>query len=496
VMISRRLDALLIAAGTVTFFALSSYLLKHGLNLNDGVISLLFSLPAALAAVTALLFSSALLPRAGKLILITLMVVMTAGVYAADFFLASAPLAWSSSPAWGFDRSSARARKEIAALAGSLDVQIDPRDRSDYLRAYESRGVDAVPALMLAEILTSDPTLRAWHANGSGEMLPLGGVSETVTVLCNETGQFVTYTSDEHGFRNPSGVWTSMRVDLAALGQSLVQGYCVPNGAGFVDLLRPYYPATLNLGISGQSSLLQLAAIKEYLQHVRPKNVLWFYSEGIDLGDLGDESAQPLLVRYLEPAFSQNLIKRQPQIDSAVRQFQKAQVEHSSRPESSRDIYPLTQRSLDAVKLWHLRDKVDLMFGSNGIDTRTWSKLDFFRETLAQARLVTSRWGGTLYFVYLPHWTRYRNGARVPEREHAAVLKIVNTLQIPVIDIEPAFTSQEDPLSLFPFRRFAHYNEAGNQIVATTVLKALSRGSRDDRDHGEPSPAATSSKPR
>ncbi len=49
-------------------------------------------------------------------------------------------------------------------------------------------------------------------------------------------------------------------------------------------------------------------------------------------------------------------------------------------------------------------------------------------------------------------------------------------LQIPVIDIEPAFSAHEDPLSLFPFRRFGHYNEAGNRIVAATVLESLSPG--------------------
>ena len=46
--------------------------------------------------------------------------------------------------------------------------------------------------------------------------------------------------SDEHGFRNPAGIWNSPRVDIAAVGQSLAQGYCVPDGKGFVDLLRTH----------------------------------------------------------------------------------------------------------------------------------------------------------------------------------------------------------------------------------------------------------------
>ena len=94
-------------------------------------------------------------------------------------------------------------------------------------------------------------------------------------------------------------------------------------------------------------------------------------------------------------------------------------------------------------------------------------------NALAQARTVTQSWGGTLYFVYLPSWNRYRNGPRAADREHTKVLSLVNALGIPIIDVQPAFQAQDDPLSLFPFRRFGHYNERGNQMVAETILHSL-----------------------
>ena len=101
---------------------------------------------------------------------------------------------------------------------------------------------------------------------------------------------------------------------------------------------------------------------------------------------------------------------------------------------------------------------------------------------LEQARTVTSSWGGTLYFVYLPSWNRFRNSPRAAEEEHTKVLSVVHALGIPVIDVQPAFQAQHDPLSLFPFRRFGHYNEQGNEIVAESVLKFLSvpKGERPD----------------
>jgi hypothetical protein len=49
----------------------------------------------------------------------------------------------------------------------------------------------------------------------------------------------------------------------------------------------------------------------------------------------------------------------------------------------------------------------------------------------------------------------------------------VKNLDIPIIDCSPAFQTQSDPLSLFPFREAGHYNEMGHQIVAKEVLKAI-----------------------
>jgi hypothetical protein len=477
---SIQLNYILAGSGGLAFLACVYHLFKHGLERPDAFASSwLLNIPVALAVLSVSCFASLFAKPAVKLVLVGLFVLGATGVFAADAFFASEGMASSGAPIWNFDGFSPATRKEVANLARSFGVEADVRGRSEKVQELRSRGLDAVPASWLASFQTAGGALKV--DGDEGGLIPLGGVSNTATVLCNETGEFVTYTSDAHGFRNPPGIWTSSRIDLAALGQSLTQGYCVPDGAGFVDLLRPRYSLTLNLGMSGQSSLLQLAAIKEYLHALRPKTVLWFFTEGIDLPDLYDESTHPVVRRYLEPTFSQKLIDRQPQIDGAIQRFQSRQRANLPPPQAT-GLYALAGRSFDALKLWHLRYKLDLKFGSNGIDTRAWSTLDLFAETLRQARTITNAWGGTLYFVYLPSWTRYRNGANVPEREHAAVLQVVQALQIPVIDVEPAFSAQVDPLLLFPFRRFGHYNETGNRIVAATVLKSLSPrvGSGDD----------------
>ena len=49
--------------------------------------------------------------------------------------------------------------------------------------------------------------------------------------------------------------------------------------------------------------------------------------------------------------------------------------------------------------------------------------------------------------------------------------KLIN---IPIIDIhKELFENYSDPLDLFPFRRFNHYNELGYNLVAKTILKKI-----------------------
>jgi hypothetical protein len=206
--------------------------------------------------------------------------------------------------------------------------------------------------------------------------------------------------------------------------------------------------------------------------------VLWFFCEGTDLYDLQEEAKSPLLMRYLESDFSQHLLDRQGEIDHLLGRF----VADTSVPAGEVISEDRWSKSIDEwlqiFKLSTLRSKLRLIYGISSNEARALSMLghgnhNLFRDALAQAKVITSGWGGTLYFVYLPSWGRYGGDSTLADIEHTRVLKVVSSLDIPIIDVQPAFQAQNDPLALFPGRRFGHYNEAGNQIVAATVLKFL-----------------------
>jgi PAS domain S-box-containing protein len=381
---------------------------------------------------------------------------------------------------WGPTELEGRDKEDIVALAKRTGIDFDRRRKVEVVMDLRNQGISAVPNIVPLELLSEqqDGGLKSAINIDGVEVLPVGGISNRAAVLCNETGEYSIYKADEHGFHNPRGIWKSRRVAIAALGDSFAEGSCVTSDKNFVALIRGRYPATLNLGKSGNGPMITLAALEEYLPWKQPEAVLWFHFEGNELEDLLEERKSPLLRDYLRDGFSQRLLDRQNEIDNALSGY----VESALRKELAHDIHrekqPLwaTDTVTDFLKLRHLRQLLKISFGrterTSGDNKYSESQLDLFRRVLSRAKESVNGWGGELYFVYLPARDRYARGY---DYSRNAVLNIVKDIGLIVIDLEPAFRLQGDPFTLFPFGRFGHYNEQGHRLIADKVLGVLNR---------------------
>jgi hypothetical protein len=380
-------------------------------------------------------------------------------------------------------------KREVVNLAKKYGVRFDTRTKGELIIESAQKGVMLVPAidplLLLKE--RADGSLTSEITIDGAEVLPLAGISRKLTVFCNESGEYVMLESDEHGFHNPQGAWGSSRMDIAAVGDSFTNGMCVPSDKNFVALIRKQYPNTLNLGMQGEGPVTELATVKEYLPFVRPKLVLWFYYEENDLLDLKKEMTSPLLMNYLTKNFTQGLFVRQTDIDHALGIFINTALD-GWRAESSKGIMDEIVRSarylrfatMEFIKLANMRERVGLVFGKSNtgepVDSRslTDQEAEVFRNVLLEAKATVSMWGGKLYFIYLPSRDRFGN-PKLAIYHRERVLALVRAVGLPLIDIAGAFEAQDDPLSLFPFRRMIHYNEAGHKLVAEEVLRSISQ---------------------
>ena len=192
-------------------------------------------------------------------------------------------------------------RAAAIAAAAELGVEYDERTKLQVIDGLIETGVDAVPAVRPADVLTMDE-----------ELLPLGGVSNKTTVATNENGYYMVYPSDRYGFNNPDSEWDAEQVEWLLTGDSFTEGEAVNPGedvAGQIRLITKQ--PTINVGRGGNGPLIELAELREYAELVKPKKVLWLYFEGNDLKELQREKFNPLLMQYMEDGFSQNLINRQ-----------------------------------------------------------------------------------------------------------------------------------------------------------------------------------------
>jgi hypothetical protein len=366
--------------------------------------------------------------------------------------------------------------RDAARLQKASGIDIDARTRDEVLTSLRQEGRDAFPAIPPFLVLRlHEGGITPLTVNGS-DVIPLSGLSNRLTVMCNEDGQWISYQSDSRGFSNPEYLWKTNRVEVAAIGDSYTQGYCVPPDRSFAALVRQKYPSTLNLGIAGDGPLLMLATLKEYAARVKPRIVLWFYFEGNDLLDLQLERQSPLLRNYLHGSFSQHELGDYEAVDQALlgRLPQLKKLEDDRRRRRNERNIPLIIR--ERVTLSTLRRTIGLVGGvSDDPAERDFARggIEMFREVLQHARDVTAEWGGQLVFVYLPGWERYTSATSLGEQYGDAVTAVVRELGVPLVDVNTTFQRHGDPLSLFPFRRPGHYNEMGHRLVADTVLAAL-----------------------
>ena len=158
------------------------------------------------------------------------------------------------------------------------------------------------------------------HLNKNNDYFPLSGISKMETVYCNELGFFTTYKSDRYGFNNNNNLWDKKIIDYVLIGDSFVHGACVHNQDNLSNqIMNISKKNSLNLGMAGNSVLINFATIKEYVKKDKVKNVLFFFTEENDLEGLKSEAENKILKKYLiEKNFRQDLKKKQKQLDSIL----------------------------------------------------------------------------------------------------------------------------------------------------------------------------------
>ena len=343
-----------------------------------------------------------------------------------------------------------------------IEPEINKENKINIINELKrSKDIDVVPSVFPQSLI-----------NKSLDLFPLGGVSNTTTVFCKEGKEYSIYTSDRYGFNNTDDAWDNKNLSWFLVGDSFTQGSCVKQEETFASqILNITKKGAVSVGMSGNGPLIELATVKEYATHIKPKIVLWIYFERNDLEDLKKEKSDFLLMKYMNEDFSQNLYSKQKNIDKKLREnILKAEREYKNKKilkSKKIKIYTAFQK---IIRLQIVRDKMALDRGLNfGVDP-------LFEKIISQAKSYINRWGGKLYFVYLPDKERYTSNKANDDNylKRREVIELIQKLNIPVIDVhKDFFMKQNDPLSFYAHRIYGHFNPEGYKKISEFIVEKI-----------------------
>ena len=290
---------------------------------------------------------------------------------------------------------------------------------------------------------------------------PLSGVSNSLTINCNENGYISTYLSDRYGFNNPDKEWDNDEIEYIVIGDSFAHGACVNRPNDISSILRNLTKKkVLNLGYGHNGPLFEYVILREYIQK-NTKKILWLYYEGNDQSDLNVELNNKFLNYYLlDNKFSQKLITRQSEVDELIKKKIPDLLRYR---EELRNKENIKYKILKFIRL----DKTKTILRNK---KEKFQKKKFI-EIMKKANDLAIDNNSKLYFVYLPSYHRYNK--LIKDNNYNDFIFIKNSmrdLNIPFIDLHTDLISK-NPKAYFPFGLAGHYNENGYKEVGKFLFE-------------------------
>ena len=322
--------------------------------------------------------------------------------------------------------------------------KIDNRNKFEvYTNLKNSNNVERVSVTF--------PILETYSAFGN-KILPLGSVSNSKTVYCNENGYYSIYHSDRYGFNNPDEEWSKNEIEYFLIGDSFVHGACVNRPHDIASVLRTLSnKSVLNLGYGSAGPLTEYARMREYLKK-NIKKIIWIYTEFNDMSNLDSEIKNRILLNYLENInFSQNLKIRQNEIDQIAYKI----IENHS--ENLNKIKVNVAKCLQFLKLSRVRFM---------ITKKPESKfLPEFKKIIQLANELAKKNDSEFYFFYLPsNHTKSEN--------YLNVKNVIEDLNIPFFDLEKLLIENEIEMSDILANKYiagSHFTEVGYKKISEII---------------------------
>jgi hypothetical protein len=309
------------------------------------------------------------------------------------------------------------------------------------------------------------PTATVKRLNGRIKQLPLKDAMLSNTpyakvLLCAQADGLVTYKADRYGFNNPDGVHDHGPARIALIGDSFVEGFCLPPGTDLTSRVRDVFPATVSLGHRGNGPLIELAVLGRFGPLIRPKLTFLVYFDGNDWENLISEMREDWLREALEPEADFG----RPEVTAARTAARRDLIESVWDEQTAMDFVIRKGAIRNFLALSQTATQLGLHY------PRVPRQQPVFKRILERMKVVTSTWGGQLALVFIPRVNRFRgivpNGF-VFDQGRRLVLYAADEVGIPVIDLTEKIAEAPTPIALYA--PDGHFNEDGARFAARHI---------------------------
>jgi hypothetical protein len=377
----------------------------------------------------------------------------------------------------GFDQylSSKWTTSRLAILAEQRGISFDKRSLPDVVLDDRAAGKITYPDLTPRNFYERPISLEGI------KYVPLAGLPLVETVLCNESGQYVRFKSDRFGFNNPDSIWNDKTTfDVALIGDSFAQGWCVAQGDSIVANLNREKIHSVSFGHGGLGPIGTFALIREYVTKIKPKFVIWLWYEGNDYYEFEAELSHKILSQYVnKTGWHQALYDRRDKISLAMKKRGNIELE---RREKIR-WFPLirwraTTADKSVVAYWrnyfsnsNLTKEVPKIGEIDSTQKQLYLKLlGVIQQGMTEIKELEAK----PIFIYLPDHANFKTRSRLYSDVKKALFKTLKARDVVAIDMREEFRLRDMTADeIFPLPAQTHYTEAGHKAVANVIKKSI-----------------------
>jgi hypothetical protein len=288
----------------------------------------------------------------------------------------------------------------------------------------------------------------------------LAGVPNRRTLLCTRERGPIAFDADRLGFNNPDGVH-ERSIDVAVLGDSFVEGFCLSPGRDVVARLRVRHPASVSVATRGNGPLIELAALGRYGPVLKPRHVVMVFFEGNDWRNLASELSKPWLRAVLAEGAEYGPV---PAPEPTLSRAEKLARERGEREVTATDILFSIKFIRQFLALNLTGTKLGLAYSMAPRDHPEYA------EVLRRAKRMTEGWGGRFTLLYLPRVERHLGlfpRDFVFDHLRDKVAAAARATGVEMIDLVPIFAAVANPRALYA--EDGHFSEEGAALAAGAI---------------------------